>query len=88
MTPKGFSRVLLTHGCEADVVDALPEKDDNLSHAEDRTGKLLAWIEANHPTSFVVLDDLNLKVPNLIRPNPGVGLEPRHISEAVEVLNG
>jgi hypothetical protein len=88
MTPKGFSRVLLTHGCRVDVIDALPAKDPSLSHAEDRTGKLLVWVEENKPTHYVVLDDLNLKVPNLIRPNPAVGLEPRHISEATEILNG
>ena len=88
MTPKGFSRVLLTHGCDVEVIDALPEKDPVLSHAEDRTGKLLAWVQDNKPTHYVVLDDLDLKVPNLIRPRPGVGLEPRHISEATEILNG
>jgi len=32
------------------------------------------------------LDDLHLKVPNLIRPNPGNGLVPRHISEVLEIL--
>lgn len=29
----------------------------------------------------MVLDDLKLGVANLIRPNPGVGLAPRHITE-------
>lgn len=88
MTPRGFSKLLLTHGCDVDVIGALSAKDPALSHAEDRTIKILDWIEQHKPDKFVVLDDLPLKVPNLIRPDPGRGLRPHDISRAVEVLNG
>jgi hypothetical protein len=88
MTPTGFSKVLLSHGVEADVVDALGPKNPDLSHADDRTAKILKWIEEHKLVRYVVLDDLPLGVDNLIRPNAGVGLEPRHITEALEFLRG
>jgi hypothetical protein len=86
MTPKGFSRVLLSHGCEADVIDALGAKDPNKNHRDDRREKILQWIEENKPDRYVILDDLPLDLPNLIRPNPAIGLQPVHISNAMEML--
>lgn len=86
MTPNGFSKVLLSHGVRADVIDALGPKDPNLDHAPDRSEKINQWIEKHKPDNYVVLDDLKLSVANLIRPNPGVGLEPRHITEALKFL--
>jgi hypothetical protein len=86
MTPKGFSRVLLSHGCEANVIDALGAKDPNKNHRDDRREKILQWIEENKPDRYVILDDLPLDLPNLIRPNPAIGLQPVHISNAMEML--
>lgn len=86
MTPEGFSRLLLSHGCKVDVIDALPEKDHDLHHREDRTIKMKEWIKKHRPNHYVVLDDLKLDIPHLIRPNPATGLVPRNITEAVELL--
>jgi len=88
MTPKGFSKVLLSHGCKADVIDALPAKDPDLDHAEDRMIKILDWVQENKPKAYVVLDNLPLRVPNLVRTNPGRGLIPVDITNAVKLLGG
>lgn len=86
MTPKGFEKVLLSHGIKADVIDALGKKDPELDHAEDRAGKIVEWLAGHHTESHVILDDLPLGLPNLIRPNPSIGLEPYHITKALEIL--
>lgn len=86
MTPQGFSKVLLSHGIVAEVVGALEQKDPDKNHREDRREKILQWIEENKPDRYVILDDLALDLPNLIRPNPAIGLQPVHISQAMEIL--
>ena len=86
MTCKGFSKVLESHGCVADVIDALPKKDRDMNHRDDRRGKILVWLEEHKPDHYVVLDDLKLDLPNHIRPNPAIGLEPIHITQAMEML--
>ena len=87
MTCHGFSRVLWSHGVDAKVIDALPAYDESKSHRDDRREKLLQWLE-DHPevTSYVILDDLDLQLENLIRPNPAIGLMPVNVTEALQIL--
>lgn len=89
MTPQGFSRVLLSHGVVAEVVDAIENKDPDLDWGEDRATKIIKWLEINNPGSYVVLENIDLRpfgVKNQIITHPGVGLIESHIDEAVKLF--
>ena len=87
MTTHGFSRVLWTHGIEATIVDALPAKDEDKNHTEDRREKIIEWLEGHAVDSYVILDDLDVRLDNHIRPNMHVGLTPHHVGQALKILN-
>ena len=58
----------------------------------DRSKEILKWVEVNKDLigdgAWVALDDDDLKVPNLIRCDPMVGLTEELASEAIVKLNG
>ena len=43
-------------------------------------------VNVNLPKSYVVLDDLDLTIQNLIRPNPRVGLNDKQVELALEMF--
>ena len=89
MTPIGFANVLRSHGVESNIVDALPSKDPNLNHGEDRALKLLEWLKNNDCLSYVVLEDIDLSpfgVENQIKTDPRIGLVERHVPEVMAIF--
>ena len=96
MTKRGFERMLKTHGIRAEVLDALPvvkQVSPNESAAH-RSSLITGWLAAcrddaaGQPDRYIVIDDLAIRGHPLIRTNPAVGLEPRHVSQAIGLLVG
>lgn len=79
--PSGFEWCLRTHGISAKVIGWLPDGE-----VERRSEMIQDWLSSNPHGKFVVIDDLPLTVTPLIRPHPGIGLQPHHVSEAIRCL--
>ena len=67
-------------GCLDEASMTTPEykqkKEDAIKH----------WISAHEKDSFVVLDDDNLDIPNLIKTRPQDGLTKEDAKKAIEIL--
>ena len=86
----------LVVGIRAEVLDALPvvkQVSPNESAAH-RSSLITGWLAAcrddaaGQPDRYIVIDDLAIRGHPLIRTNPAVGLEPRHVSQAIGLLVG
>lgn len=57
-----------------------------------KAGEIIDWIRVHHVTKYLVLDDLDLFmdeiIPYQIRTNPAAGLTEQDAEEAIEKLNG
>lgn len=57
-----------------------------------KASEIIDWIRVHHVTKYLVLDDLDLFmdeiIPYQIRTNPAVGLTGQEAEEAIEKLNG
>lgn len=80
MKCSGFSRMLASHGIDADVIDCLDVDGD----PQHRSKAIKDWHKERPELIVVSIDDLPLTVPNHVRPHPSIGLEPRHVSEVLE----
>lgn len=83
VTAEGFTHLLASHGISCPVIDGIDASHDPAKrskqikeYAERLTGKLLC------------IDDMELRVNPIphVRPHPGRGLEPHHVSESVKLL--
>jgi hypothetical protein len=87
MDLRGMNSLFKSHGIRnIDVIDVLPPHDPALNHRDDRTILLNQWVSEHRPKSYVVLDDLPLDVKNLIRPDPGMGLDDGHVELAMRMF--
>ena len=87
MDIRGMNSLFKSHGIRnIDVIDILPPHDLALKHKDDRTILLNQWVNKHRPKSYIVLDDLPLDVENLIRPDPGVGLDAEHVKLAMKMF--
>lgn len=82
MTRVGFSRLLQTHGVRAEVVAYCLSAVD----PGERTSVIRRYLADYPDCKYVVLDDLPISLPNCIRTNGHVGLEPRHVNMACGFL--
>ncbi len=80
MTAAGFANMLKTHGLYINVVGAIKTSGD----PEKRSKSVAERLPALEP--YCVIDDLPLRIPRLVRPDPGLGLLPYHVKQCVEFL--
>ena len=83
VTLDGFEWMMATHGIVAPIRDLLPA---DINEPAARSRQINTWIKQYSPSAYVVLDDLPLSVQNLVRPNPAIGLEPYHVTAALQLL--
>lgn len=97
MTLRGFEAMLLTHGvdCYSRVhgITAPDEKYwpevptiDDYADLTVRARQIQEYVQQYSPQSFVVFDDLDLPVENLVKTDPQIGLEQKHIDSALAIL--
>lgn len=97
MTLRGFEEMLLTHGvyCYGRVHGItspdekyLPESptSDDYADLTIRARQIEEYVQQYSPQSFVVFDDLDLPVSNLVQTDGKIGLEQRHIDVALNIL--
>ena len=88
MTIEGFQFLLGSHGFRGELIDTIPTKDPSLDHVTDRSRKIRKWLSDNNPEKYIILDDTAVRVPNLVRTNGSVGLNPYDIKRSLDILNG
>lgn len=75
------------HGID---LDDLPSFDDAAWWSHNgltwRVGQILRYVRENAVERYVVLDDLALDVPNLVKTDGKVGLTPALVTQAMRVL--
>ena len=84
VTLKGMEWMFKTHGLVIDLIDVLPPYENHDHNA--RSEAVMKWIESHKPKSYVVIDNADLTVPNFIKTHSGKGIEPHHVSRALELL--
>lgn len=83
LTDKGFEWMLKSHGVIADVIGHVAQVPQNEKH---RATLIKDWMTHHSVEKFLVIDDLNVPIRPLIRPDPGVGLIPYHVHVAQKFL--
>lgn len=86
MTLSGFENMLLTYGLKVRgrLHGTTPFDGE---HGYDRDGLIRLYIEWSGCTHFVVFDDLDLPVPNLVKTESATGLTREHITKAIQLLS-
>lgn len=101
MTIKGFELMLLIHGvlcygrilghtaADGEICDE-PDHHDRESWEriglQMRAGQIARAVEELRPSRYVVLDDLPLDVPNLVRTDGGTGLTEADAARAIQLF--
>jgi hypothetical protein len=97
MTLRGFEEMLLTHGvdCYGRVhgITSPDEKywpdiptSDDYADLTVRARQIEEYVQQHNPQSFVVFDDLDLPVDNIVKTDGQIGLEQHHIYSALNIL--
>ena len=83
MTPTGFQYLLNIHGFDGQLVGNTCADEE----IKDRSDQIKEWVKLNKPARWLAIDDLPLKlVPNFIQTVSSVGLEEKHIKQAIDIL--
>lgn len=83
----GFESLLLTHGVDCfNKVAGHTRADANGGEPFERVAEILEYVDENDVELFVVLDDMDLKIENLIRTNGNVGLTDADADRAIAIL--
>lgn len=77
----GFQWMFKTHGIDVTVIGGF----DGSHNEQERSKQIIDYVKNNGIEKFVVIDDMDLIVPNHIKPHPGIGLEPRHATEFAKI---
>lgn len=97
MTLRGFEEILLSHGVDCkNRIHGITSSDEKywpetptIKDWEDltvRARQIDEYVQQYKPKSFVVFDDLDLPVENLIKINGAVGIQSQHIHKALQIL--
>jgi len=97
MTLRGFEQMLLTHGVSCyNRIHGITEPDekywpemptnDDYADLTVRAKQIESYVKQYQPDSFVVFDDLDLPVDNLVRTDGKIGLQQQHIEAALQIL--
>ena len=82
MSLLGFQYMLMTHGVKANIV-GITARDEEVHEREEQ---IADYITKNKITKYVVLDNLPLQIPNLVKTDGNVGLTDEHVQKAIEIL--
>lgn len=88
MTYRGFEYMLVTHGLMYNNTIIGATRTDQVLY--ERELQIKDWLaRTEHKIDrWVVVDDLNLNIENLVKTNGEVGLTQDNVNEVVRILNG
>lgn len=97
MTLRGFEQMLLTHGVNCyNRVHGITSSDEKYwpknptwhdwKDLTVRSRQIEEYVQQHSPQSFVVFDDLDLPVVNLVRTDGNAGIQQQHIDTALQIL--
>lgn len=97
MTIRGFEQMLLTHGVDCyNRIHGITSPDekywpdvptnDDYADLTVRARQIEEYVQQHKPHAFVVFDDLDLPVANLVQTDGKIGLQQKHIDTALNIL--
>jgi len=57
------------------------------NYGSSRVEEIMDWITDNDVSNFVVLDDLDLEIDNLVHIDELIGLTEANMNQAIQILN-